>query len=151
MYTYFTQNLYVNKIFNIFLFLYNVCLLSTEKGHALVSILFKLFFHFSLFIVLIFWHEKFSDLLKDIKRLSELNGLTEPIFSNTRTLKRRIIDKFSDDISFYINDKYLIVHSSNAKPCEYVLAILKGKELKDYDVIKSFWEMTWMKIKITSK
>ena len=59
--------------------------------------------------------------------------------------------KFSDDISFYLNDKYLIVHSSDAKPCEYVLAILKGKELKDYDIIKSFWEMTWMKIKITSK
>ena len=37
-----------------------------------------------------------SDLLKDIKRLGELNGFTEPIVSNTRTSKRRIIDKFSD-------------------------------------------------------
>ena len=43
-------------------------------------------------------HEKdaflLSDLLEDIKRLSELSELTELIISNTRTLKRRIIDKF---------------------------------------------------------
>ena len=42
-----------------------------------------------------------SDLLKDNKRLSEYNGLTEPIISNTRTLEKRIIDKFCGDISFY--------------------------------------------------
>ena len=50
-----------------------------------------------------FAHEKdaflLSDLLEDIKRLSELSGLTEPLISNTRTLKRGIIDKFSDNIS----------------------------------------------------
>ena len=45
-----------------------------------------------------------SDLPEDIKHLSELNELTEPIISNTRTLKI-IIGKFSDD-------KCLIVHSS---------------------------------------
>ena len=37
-------------------------------------------------------HEKdvflFSDLLEDIKCLSELNGLTERIISNTRTLQK---------------------------------------------------------------
>ena len=71
-----------------------------------------------------------SDLLEDIKRLSELNGLTEPIISNTRTLKRRIIGKFSDDISFYPKDKYLIVHSSDVNPCEYVLAIKREEDLK---------------------
>ena len=65
-------------------------------------------------------HEKeaffLSDQLQDIKGLSKLNGLTEPI-----------IDKFSDDISFYPKGKYLIVHSSDINPCEYVVAILKGK------------------------
>ena len=69
-------------------------------------------------------HEKdaflLSDVLEDIKRLSKLNELTEPIISNIRTLKRRIIDKFSDDISFHPKDKYLIVHSSDSNPCEYV-------------------------------
>ena len=61
-----------------------------------------------------------SDVLEDIKRLSKLNELAEPIISNIRTLKRRIIDKFSDDISFYPKDKYLIVHSSDINTCEYV-------------------------------
>ena len=100
-------------------------------------------------------HEKdtflLSDLLEDIKRLSELNGLMEFIISNKRTLKRRIIDKFSDDISFYSKDKYLIVHSSGINPSEYVLAILKEKGLKDYDIIKSFGEMIRRKIKITKE
>ena len=98
-------------------------------------------------------HEKgaflLSNLLEDIKRLSELNGLTEPIISNISTLKRRIIDKFPYNISFYPKDKYLVVHSSDVNPSEYVLAILKGKGLKDYDIIKSFWVMIRRKIKIT--
>ena len=100
-------------------------------------------------------HEKdaflFSDLLEVIKRLSELSGLTESIITNTRTLKRRIIGKFSDDISFYPKDKYLIVHKSAVNPCEYNLAILKGKGLKDYDISKSFGEMIRREIKINTE
>ena len=100
-------------------------------------------------------HEKdaflLSDLLEDTKRLSELNGLTESIFLNTRTLKSRIIDKFSDDISFSPKGKYLIVYSSDVDPCEYVLAYLKGKQLKDYHIIKIFREMIWRKARKKSK
>ena len=33
-----------------------------------------------------------------------------------------------------------MVHSGDVNPCEFVLAILKGKGLKDYDIIKSFGE-----------
>ena len=85
------------------------------------------------------------------KRLSELSGLTEPIISNTRTLKGRITDKFSDDISFYPKDKYFIVHNSDVHPCEYVLATLKGKGFKDYDIIKSYGKMIWRKFKTTAE
>ena len=73
--------------------------------------------------------------LEDIKRLSELSEMTEPIIEY-KNIERRIIDKFTDDISLYPKDKYLIVHSGNVNPCEYVLAILEGKGLKDYDTIK---------------
>ena len=52
-----------------------------------------------------------------------------------------IIDKFSNDISFYQKDKYLIVHSSDINACEYVPVILKDKGLNDYDTNKSFREM----------
>ena len=37
---------------------------------------------------------------------------------------------------FYMTS--LTVHISDVNSCEYVLAILKGKGLKDYDIIKSF-------------
>ena len=74
-------------------------------------------------------HEKdaflLSNLVEDIQRLSELNEFTEHIISNTRTLKRRITGKFSDDISFYSKDKYLVVHSSDVNPCKCSLAVLK--------------------------
>ena len=89
-----------------------------------------------------------SNLLEDIKTLSEPNGLMKPVISNTRTLKRRIaINKFSNDISFYPKVKYLILHSSNFNPCEYVLAILRGKRLKDYGIIISIGEMIWRKLR----
>ena len=77
--------------------------------------------------------------------------MTESIISNTRTLKRRIIDKFSEYISFYRKYKYLRVNSSIVNLCEYVLAILKGKGLKDYDTIRSFCEMTRRKINIAAE
>ena len=100
-------------------------------------------------------HEKdaflLSDLLEDIKRLSELSGLTETIFLNTRTLKSRIIDKFSDDISFSPKGKYLVVCSSDVDLCQYALAYLKGKQLKDYHIIKTFGEMIRRKARKKSK
>ena len=89
--------------------------------------------------------------INDVKRLSELNGLTKPIILNTKTLKRRIIDKFSGDISFYPKNKYLIVHGRDVNSCEYVLVVLKRKRLKDHDKIKSFGEMIRRKIKITAE
>ena len=89
-----------------------------------------------------------SSLLEDIKTLIELNALMEPIIWNTRTLKRKIlINKFSDDISFYPKVKYLIVHSSNFDPCEYLLVILRGKRLKDYGMIISFGETIRRKLR----
>ena len=77
--------------------------------------------------------------------------MTGSIISNTRTLKRRIIDKFSEYISFYRKYKYLRVNSSNVNSCEYVFAILKRKRLKDYDTIRSFCEMTRRKINIAAE
>ena len=55
----------------------------------------------------------FNDLLEDIKRLCEANSGT-----NTRTLKRKIIDTFPQENSFYSNGKYFIVHSSDVNHCQ---------------------------------
>ena len=57
-----------------------------------------------------------SDLLKDIKCLRQENSIEESIITITRTLKRKMIDTFPEEISLYPNGKYLIVQSSNVNP-----------------------------------
>ena len=42
-----------------------------------------------------------SDLSQDIKCLCEKNGIEESIITITKTLERKIIDSFSEKISFY--------------------------------------------------
>ena len=71
-----------------------------------------------------------SDLLEDIKCLHQENGIEESIITITRTLKKEMIDTFPEEISLYPNGKYLIVPSSNANLCQYIVAVLNGKGLK---------------------
>ena len=71
-----------------------------------------------------------SDLFEDIERLCEKNGIKESIITITRTLKRKTIDTFSEEISIYQNGKYLIVLSNDVNPCHYLVAVLKDKGLK---------------------
>ena len=40
-----------------------------------------------------------------------------------------MIEPFPEEISLYLNGKYLIVQSSNANPCQYIVAVLNGKGL----------------------
>ena len=44
-------------------------------------------------------------------------------------LKRKIAERFPDDIFCYNKGKYLIVHCSDINLCDYAVAILKEKEL----------------------
>ena len=46
------------------------------------------------------------DLLEDIKRFCEYHGTEESVITITRTLKKKIIDTFPEEISFYPNGKY---------------------------------------------
>ena len=71
-----------------------------------------------------------SDLLEDIKCLRQENGIEESIITITRTLKRKMIDTFPEEISLHPNGKYLTVQSSNVNPCQYIVAVLNGKGLK---------------------
>ena len=92
-----------------------------------------------------------SDLLDDIRMLSEEYGLTEPVISNTRTLKRKITERYPDEISYYPKGKYLIVHCSDMNPCEYAVAVLKEKGLRDNDIIRSFGALIRRKIEERSQ
>ena len=62
-------------------------------------------------------------------------------------MKRKIIDTFPEEISFYPNVKRLIVHSSDANRCQYIVAFLKGKGLRDGDITKSFGNMIRRKVR----
>ena len=46
-----------------------------------------------------------SELLIDLKTISEEQGLPEPLFGNTRTLKRKIIERFPEEIDFFSSGK----------------------------------------------
>ena len=80
-----------------------------------------------------------SDLLEDIKCLRQENGIEESIIAITRTLKRKMIDTFPEEISLYPNGKYLIVQLSNVNPCQYISAVLNGKGLKVTSARKLFF------------
>ena len=67
-----------------------------------------------------------SDLLKDIKRPFEKNGIEEYFITIYKTLKRKIIDTFPKEISFCTNGKYLTVHSNDVNLYHYLLAVLKN-------------------------
>ena len=88
-----------------------------------------------------------NDLLEDIKCLCEENGIKESLITNTRTLKRKIIDTLPGEISFYTNGKYFIIHSGDVNPCQYIVAVLKGKGLRDGHTTKSFANMIRRKVR----
>ena len=48
-----------------------------------------------------------SDLFENIKHLCEENGIEKSIIT---TLKKKIIDIFPEEVSFYPNGKYLTTH-----------------------------------------
>ena len=50
-----------------------------------------------------------SAIYLNISNFSEENGIEESIITINKTSKRKITDTFSKEISFYPNEKYLIV------------------------------------------
>ena len=80
-----------------------------------------------------------GDLLENIKCLRQENGIEESFISITRTLRRKIIDFFPEEISLYPNGKYLIVQSRYANPWQYIAAALNGKGLKVTSARKLFF------------
>ena len=85
-------------------------------------------------------------MLADIKSFSEEYNLP-PIMEHTVELKRKLIAEFGDEISFFPSGKYLIVHASSINPCQYSVAILQGRCLRDDDLVKSFSSFIRLKAK----
>ena len=68
-------------------------------------------------------------------------GIEEFIIKIIGILKRRMIETFPEEISLNPNGKYLLAQSNNASPCQYILAVLNGKDLKVLSVRKLFFKI----------
>ncbi len=77
------------------------------------------------------------DMLADIKSFSEEQDIA-PVINHTVALKRDLIAEFGEDIAFFPSGKYIIVHASNMNPCQYSIATLQGRCLRDDEFVKSF-------------
>ena len=82
------------------------------------------------------------DLLRDTNQLCGDYQL-----SRTSQLRKILSEEFEDEVSFFPYGKNCLVHASDINPCEYPLAIIKGKGLKDDDIIKAFGEMIHRKVR----
>ena len=57
-----------------------------------------------------------NDPLLDIKNITMEYGREIPPITNTENLKRRLISQFPEELSFFPNGKYVIVHASDINP-----------------------------------
>ena len=71
-----------------------------------------------------------SAIYLNISTVSKENRIEESINTVNKTLKRKILDTFPEELLFYLNGKYLIVQSSSINPCHFVVGVLRGKGLK---------------------
>ena len=93
------------------------------------------------------------ELLNDVTLISNEQGLEledSPI-RETRTLRRFLESNFENEVSFYSLGKYIVVCPSDVNPCIYSIATLKGRGLRDLDLVKSFGRMIRRKIEEKKK
>ena len=76
--------------------------------------------------------------MKDVFIISETHVLDETAIKYTVDLKRKLIAEFNESMSFFPSGKYVIVHSSDANPCQYGVAFLQGSDLRYDDSLKWF-------------
>ena len=82
-----------------------------------------------------------NDILLDITSIGMEYGREIPPITNTKELKRKLISQFPEELSFFPNGKYVIVHACDINPCEYSVATLKGHGLRDNDLMLAFANM----------
>ena len=58
---------------------------------------------------------------KDVKYLSDEHDLETPIIVQTSSLKRYLVQEYSNDIAFFPSGKYLLVHPIDINPCNTLL------------------------------
>ena len=59
------------------------------------------------------------ELLKDIKHLSKEHEREFPVIENTSSLKRYLVQEYSNEIAVFPSGKYLLVHPIDINSCTY--------------------------------
>ena len=91
------------------------------------------------------------ELLKDVKYLSEEQDFETPFIEHTSSLKRYLVQEYSNDIAFFPFGKYPHVHPIDINPCTYSIAALQGCGLRDTDLTKAFGKMLRRKLRERQK
>ena len=97
-------------------------------------------------------HQKNAYLLNDLLKYYQNVFVEEdckPLLSDTRSLKRKLLQEFNNDLGFFPTGRYVIVHAADINPCEFTVATLRGHGLRDNDLIKAF--ATMLKCKIETR
>ena len=81
------------------------------------------------------------ELLNDVAELSSEQGLEKPVIENTKELKRQLIKRFGEEITFFPYGRHLFVHPIDINPCAYSVSTLKGCGLRDKDLARAFGKM----------
>ena len=79
-----------------------------------------------------------TELLKDLKEISQDCGLQFPPIRFTSALKAHLQDRFADLVSFSKAGKYQVAHSSLLGPVCFVEAAMKGHGMREDDLTKAF-------------
>ena len=64
-------------------------------------------------------------------------GLISPV-NETRGLRRILEARFENQIGFFQTGRNCVVHNREVNPCEYPVATIKGKGMRDDDIIRAF-------------
>ena len=79
-----------------------------------------------------------TELIEDIKEMSEDNDIDDPPITKTFTLKKRLIERFGYSIDFHKFGNRLVVHSTAVNPISYSAATIQGNGLRETDLTKAF-------------
>ena len=83
--------------------------------------------------------------------MSEEHDLETPFIEHRSSLKRYLVQEYSNDIVFFPSGKNLLVRLVDINPCTYCIAILQGCGLRDTNLTKGFERMLRRKLRERQK
>ena len=90
-------------------------------------------------------------MLKDVKYFRDEHDLETPVIEHTSSLKRYLVQEYSNNIAFFPSGKYLLVYPIGINSFTYSIATLHGFGVRDTDLTKAFGRMLRRKLQERQK